>query len=114
MLSEASEANTRAWISYVDHNGKAAERIVEPVRVADGWLTAYDEGADQPRLRPIGLTLSGGGIRSATFNHTSRSKASLTILLRRSLGRDGSLPRISWTSMSSSASKIAPKTYSSG
>jgi hypothetical protein len=49
VLSDASEANTRTWISYVDHNGNAAERIVEPVRVADGWLTAYDEGADQPR-----------------------------------------------------------------
>jgi hypothetical protein len=49
VLSEASEGNTRTWISYVDHNGNAAERIVEPVRVADGWLTAYDEGADQPR-----------------------------------------------------------------
>ncbi|GAA1609162.1 helicase-associated domain-containing protein [Kribbella sancticallisti] len=49
VLSEAAEANTRAWISYVDHNGNAAERIVEPVRVADGWLTAYDDNADQPR-----------------------------------------------------------------
>ena len=49
VLSEAAEANTRTWISYVDHNGTAAERIVEPVRVADGWLTAYDDNADQPR-----------------------------------------------------------------
>ncbi|MFI5711875.1 helicase-associated domain-containing protein [Kribbella sp. NPDC051620] len=49
VLSEAAEAHTRTWISYVDHNGTPAERIVEPVRVADGWLTAYDEDADQPR-----------------------------------------------------------------
>lgn len=49
ILSNAAEANLRTWISYVDHNGIASERIVEPVRVADGWLTAYDEGADQPR-----------------------------------------------------------------
>jgi len=49
ILSEAAEGHTRTWISYVDHNGNSAERIVEPVRVADGWLTAYDEAADQPR-----------------------------------------------------------------
>ncbi|GAB2630766.1 helicase-associated domain-containing protein [Kribbella swartbergensis] len=49
VLANAAEAHTRTWISYVDHHGNASERIVEPVRVADGWLTAYDEGADQPR-----------------------------------------------------------------
>jgi hypothetical protein len=49
VLGNAAEANLRTWISYVDHNGVASERIVEPVRVADGWLTAYDEEADQPR-----------------------------------------------------------------
>jgi hypothetical protein len=49
VLANAAESHTRTWISYVDHNGHASERIVEPVRVADGWLTAYDDGADQPR-----------------------------------------------------------------
>jgi Helicase conserved C-terminal domain/WYL domain len=49
ILSNAAESSRRAWISYVDHNGVASERIVEPVRVADGWLTAYDEDGDQPR-----------------------------------------------------------------
>ena len=49
ILTNAAEAGIRTWISYVDHNGTASERIVEPVRVADGWLTAYDDQADQPR-----------------------------------------------------------------
>jgi hypothetical protein len=49
ILGNAAESNLRTWISYVDHNGIASERIVEPVRVADGWLTAYDAEADQPR-----------------------------------------------------------------
>ncbi|WP_328991079.1 helicase C-terminal domain-containing protein [Kribbella sp. NBC_01245] len=49
VLGNAAEAGVRTWISYVDHNGEASERIVEPVRVADGWLTAYDVDADQPR-----------------------------------------------------------------
>jgi hypothetical protein len=49
VLTNAAESHTRTWISYVDHNGTASERIVEPVRVADGWLTAYEDAADQPR-----------------------------------------------------------------
>jgi predicted DNA-binding transcriptional regulator YafY len=49
VLGTAAESNVRTWISYVDHNGMASERIVEPVRVADGWLTAYEDDADQPR-----------------------------------------------------------------
>ena len=49
LLGMASEDKLRTWISYVDHNGNASERIVAPVRVADGWLTAYGEDDDQPR-----------------------------------------------------------------
>lgn len=49
VLGTAAESNVRTWISYVDHNGMASERIVEPVRVADGWLTAYDDDAEQPQ-----------------------------------------------------------------
>ncbi|TWD79281.1 XPB/Ssl2-like helicase family protein [Kribbella amoyensis] len=49
VLANAAESGIRTWIAYVDHNGNSSERIVEPVRVADGWLTAYDEDADQPR-----------------------------------------------------------------
>lgn len=49
VLGSAAEAGVRTWISYVDHNGIASERVVEPVRVADGWLTAYDDDSGQPR-----------------------------------------------------------------
>ncbi|GAA1585004.1 helicase C-terminal domain-containing protein [Kribbella karoonensis] len=49
ILTNAAEAHTRTWISYVDHNGHASERIVEPARVADGWLTAYDDTTEAPR-----------------------------------------------------------------
>jgi hypothetical protein len=48
ILTNAAESHTRTWISYVDHNGTASERIVEPVRVADGWLTAYEDDTTQP------------------------------------------------------------------
>ena len=49
LLGLASEDKLRTWISYVDHNGNASERIVAPVLVADCWLTAYCEDDDQPR-----------------------------------------------------------------
>ncbi|GAA0604450.1 hypothetical protein HPO96_18150 [Kribbella sandramycini] len=48
VLTDAAESHTRTWISYVDHNGTASERVVEPTRVADGWLTAYDPTTNQP------------------------------------------------------------------
>ncbi|TCC20391.1 helicase-associated domain-containing protein [Kribbella speibonae] len=49
VLTNAAEAHTRTWIAYVDHNGHSLERVVEPVRVADGWLTAYDDTTETPR-----------------------------------------------------------------
>ncbi|GAA2794771.1 helicase-associated domain-containing protein [Kribbella solani] len=49
VLTNAAESHTRTWIAYVDHNGHSSERIVEPARVADGWLTAYDDTSDTPR-----------------------------------------------------------------
>jgi hypothetical protein len=49
VLTNAAESHSRTWIAYVDHNGTSSERIVEPVRVADGWLTAYDDTTDNPR-----------------------------------------------------------------
>ncbi|TCC36826.1 helicase-associated domain-containing protein [Kribbella sindirgiensis] len=49
VLTNAAEAHTRTWIAYVDHNGHSSERVVEPVRVADGWLTAYDDTTETPR-----------------------------------------------------------------
>jgi len=49
VLTNAAESHARTWISYVDHNGTASERIVEPVRVADGWLTAYEDTTATPR-----------------------------------------------------------------
>jgi predicted DNA-binding transcriptional regulator YafY len=30
------------WIGYLDQQGQTSSRIVEPVRVEGGFLTAYD------------------------------------------------------------------------
>ncbi|GAA2083196.1 helicase-associated domain-containing protein [Actinomadura alba] len=41
-LRGAVERGSRVWIGYLDQQGQASSRIVEPVRVEGGFLTAYD------------------------------------------------------------------------
>ena len=41
-LRDAAEAESSVWLSYLDQAGSLTERIVDPVRVDAGWLTAYD------------------------------------------------------------------------
>jgi len=36
-------------VGYVDLQGGARERIVDPVRIDGGWLTAYDHAAGEVR-----------------------------------------------------------------
>jgi hypothetical protein len=48
-LRDAAEAGRTVLIRYVDNQGVASERIVDPVRVDGGWLTARDHRADDVR-----------------------------------------------------------------
>lgn len=48
-LRGAVEAGAPVWIGYVDNHGSSSERIVDPVRVEGGWLTAYDHRSDDTR-----------------------------------------------------------------
>ena len=41
-LSQAAQSGRRVWIGYLDAQGQASSRIVEPARVEGGYLTAYD------------------------------------------------------------------------
>jgi XPB/Ssl2-like helicase family protein/WYL domain-containing protein len=41
-LAEAAELGETLWIGYADQHGGVSERVVEPVSVEGGWLTAYD------------------------------------------------------------------------
>ena len=41
-LREAAERGTRVWIGYLDQQGQASSRIIEPARIEGGFLTAYD------------------------------------------------------------------------
>ena len=49
MLRQAAEAREQLVIGYVGNDGTVAERMVSPVRVEGGQLTAYDERSDSHR-----------------------------------------------------------------
>ncbi|MDH2430408.1 helicase C-terminal domain-containing protein [Sphaerisporangium sp. TRM90804] len=43
VLQEAIRQGARVWIGYLDSQGHATSRILEPARMEGGYLTAYDE-----------------------------------------------------------------------
>ena len=49
LLTETAANAQTVWIGYVDNNGGASERLVDPLRVQGGWLTAYDHVRDAVR-----------------------------------------------------------------
>jgi len=48
-LRSAVDAGQSVWIGYVDNHGTTSERIVDPVLVEGGWLTAHDHRSDETR-----------------------------------------------------------------
>ncbi|WP_372729072.1 helicase-associated domain-containing protein [Nocardioides sp.] len=48
-LRDAIEAGATVLIGYVDNHGSSSERIVDPIRVEGGWLTAHDHRSDDTR-----------------------------------------------------------------
>jgi hypothetical protein len=53
LLREAVEARSEVWIGYLDNHGTSSERIVRPVEVGGGQLSAYDERTDEVRTFAI-------------------------------------------------------------
>ncbi|MFF7448291.1 MULTISPECIES: helicase-associated domain-containing protein [unclassified Streptomyces] len=41
------------WIGYVNAEGTASQRVVAPIRVEGGFVTAYDHTADEVRTYPL-------------------------------------------------------------
>lgn len=41
------------WIGYVNAEGAASQRLIAPVRVEGGFVTAYDHTADEVRTYPL-------------------------------------------------------------
>ncbi|MGH3510455.1 MAG: helicase C-terminal domain-containing protein [Nocardioidaceae bacterium] len=48
-LRSAADTGSSVWIGYVDNSGATVERVVDPVRIEGGWLTAYDPRREQVR-----------------------------------------------------------------
>ncbi len=49
VLREALEAGQSVWIGYVDNHGATVERVVDPVKVEAGWLSAFDHRSEDVR-----------------------------------------------------------------
>ncbi len=49
VLREAAQAGDPVWIGYVDNHGTTTERVVEPIRVEAGQLTAHDQRTGEER-----------------------------------------------------------------
>lgn len=48
-LRDAAEARGEVWIAYLDNHGTSVERVVRPISVGGGQLSAYDERSDEVR-----------------------------------------------------------------
>jgi hypothetical protein len=49
VLREAAETKRAVWIGYLDNHGTGTERVVRPVQVGGGRLSAYDERSGEVR-----------------------------------------------------------------
>ncbi|MDG9704205.1 helicase-associated domain-containing protein [Streptomyces sp. DH37] len=52
-LRAAARRGTPVWIGHVDADGTAGRRVIEPVRVEGGFVTAYDHTAEEVRTYPL-------------------------------------------------------------
>jgi hypothetical protein len=48
-LAAAVRSGTSVWIGYVDNHGTTTERVVDPVSLDAGWLSAFDHRSEQVR-----------------------------------------------------------------
>jgi predicted DNA-binding transcriptional regulator YafY len=49
VLQDALTSGRAVWIGYLNAQGQASNRIIEPQRLAGGYLTAFDYRRDEPR-----------------------------------------------------------------
>ena len=49
VLNEAVQSGRSVWIGYLDNHGATVERVVEPLKVEAGWLSAYDHRSEGVR-----------------------------------------------------------------
>ncbi|ESU51131.1 DNA-binding protein [Streptomyces sp. HCCB10043] len=52
-VQAAAMTGSTVWIGYVNADGAASQRVIAPVRVEGGFVTAYDHTADEVRTYPL-------------------------------------------------------------
>ncbi|MFJ4480461.1 helicase C-terminal domain-containing protein [Streptomyces sp. SID1034] len=52
-VQAAAMTGSAVWIGYVNAEGSASQRVIAPVRVEGGFVTAYDHTADEVRTYPL-------------------------------------------------------------
>ncbi|MGP3999030.1 helicase C-terminal domain-containing protein [Streptomyces sp. 8N706] len=52
-MQAAALTSSAVWIGYVNADGAASQRVIAPVRVEGGFVTAYDHTADEVRTYPL-------------------------------------------------------------
>ncbi|WP_405938045.1 helicase C-terminal domain-containing protein [Streptomyces sp. NBC_00726] len=52
-VQAAAMTGSAVWIGYVNAEGTASQRVIAPVRVEGGYVTAYDHTADEIRTYPL-------------------------------------------------------------
>ncbi|WP_019072510.1 helicase C-terminal domain-containing protein [Streptomyces hokutonensis] len=52
-MQAAVLTGTTLWIGYVNAEGSASQRVIAPIRVEGGFVTAYDHTADEVRTYPL-------------------------------------------------------------
>ena len=64
-LREAADAKQTVVIGYVDNAGVTVDRVVDPVHVHAGQLTAFDHRADDVRLFAVHRITGVAALRDA-------------------------------------------------
>ncbi|MFG2791564.1 helicase-associated domain-containing protein [Streptomyces sp. NPDC048419] len=52
-MQAAALTGVAVWIGYVNAEGAASQRVIAPIRVEGGFVTAYDHTADEVRTYPL-------------------------------------------------------------
>ncbi|MFF0740785.1 helicase C-terminal domain-containing protein [Streptomyces sp. NPDC004111] len=52
-VQAAALTGSALWIGYVNADGAASQRVIAPVRVEGGFVTAYDHTADEVKTYPL-------------------------------------------------------------
>jgi predicted DNA-binding transcriptional regulator YafY len=53
LLRDAASRRSPMWVGYVDSAGHPSSRLVEPLRLEGGRITAFDRGSEQVRTIPV-------------------------------------------------------------